>query len=451
MNMILLFLFGVIFSLEANSNFLDINELNNYKYKIDLVDLPVAVNDDLNEHQIELASIYGQQYVCNLKDVFEALNKSDDLANVSYNYTQIGLDIKENLGSLKNLNTCIYKNQGWWTYEYCFGKYLNQFHMIADNTIESPIIILGNFSGEFNWSIANDSYLLKDADNRFYHEEYYSNGSICDLTNEPRKVLLKLYCDEMTTQHIESIIELESCVYEIRVHTSVVCSVKGFNKKSERLSVSCNPSLNQKDYEKYLAIKIENEKINVDDEKIKDEINLDSIDLPDTPEELDKTNEILNKLSNTIDNLIDELSGSETNKGNDPLKIKVSVIDTKSDSTQKNDLSSDNLKKKLEDSLKEELSKKTNKKFDNIEVKVINIDGTQSTSDLSSILGDDSSSLKSILTRLFGGQQSLSQVKKLNSIYQTIYHNGQAINQKETKKIKENKDHDDDDELLILY
>lgn len=32
-------------------------------------------------------------------------------------------------------SACLYKWEGWWTYEFCFGEHLRQFHQNTDGTV----------------------------------------------------------------------------------------------------------------------------------------------------------------------------------------------------------------------------------------------------------------------------------------------------------------------------
>ena len=58
-------------------------------------------------------------------------------------------------------------------------------------------ISLGNFSADFDWSAVDktaieNGLLLPTYDNIFYHEQYYRNGSVCELSGLPRRTLVKV-------------------------------------------------------------------------------------------------------------------------------------------------------------------------------------------------------------------------------------------------------------------
>lgn len=114
---------------------------------------------------------------------------------------------------------------------------------------------LGNFTSEWNWLESNSSHILR-LDNKLYHEQYYDHGTVCELNQKQRRTTIKLFCDEMTTNHIESINEIETCVYEIHVHSYILCNIKHFTRKLKNLSIKCNPVLNDADYESYIEAKI---------------------------------------------------------------------------------------------------------------------------------------------------------------------------------------------------
>ena len=371
---------------------------------------------------------------------------------------------------------------------------------LANGTITEPIINLGNYSHEWNWLVTNESSILK-LDNKLYHEQYYEGGSLCELNNKPRRTVIKLFCDEMTTNHIDSINEIETCVYEIHVHTANLCLIKNFNKKFKTLSIRCNPVLSEIDYETYMANKekeaakksneeasdtqlIEqlNEDLMNNEGKIKDlqektqyyenlvlskastneEVNLNEeikqteSELMKSADNLLKTNEILKKLSDNLDKLIDdlELNNNEEeategtssdikvnnlNEATTPsIKLKVSVIDTKSDIAKqlKNLVNEkqnegDESVKSLEETIKEELMKK-NKNFKDIDIKIISFDD----------LNSDSMANK-LFSSLFDDIKNQNSLSKLNKNYNSIYQNGDFVESEESENNNE--------ELLIRY
>ncbi|KAH6929508.1 hypothetical protein HPB50_000961 [Hyalomma asiaticum] len=94
-----------------------------------------------------------------------------------------------------------------------------------------------------------------------YHSQVYSHGSKCDITGVPRKAEVRYFCDEESTDYIDSVEEPETCSYVFTVHTSRVCAFPPLKRisPSKPHTISCSPRLTEKQYQKYLEVK-ENEK-----------------------------------------------------------------------------------------------------------------------------------------------------------------------------------------------
>ena len=52
-------------------------------------------------------------------------------------------------------------------------------------------IILGNYSRDFNWLNANNTNTPSSL-GILHHEQYYDNGSMCELSGKPRKTLVRV-------------------------------------------------------------------------------------------------------------------------------------------------------------------------------------------------------------------------------------------------------------------
>ena len=51
----------------------------------------------------------------------------------------------------------------------------------------------------------------------------YKNGDICDRTNQPRQLDLTFVCEPGTEYAADSVIEVQSCVYQLTIHTMYAC------------------------------------------------------------------------------------------------------------------------------------------------------------------------------------------------------------------------------------
>ncbi|EEC16837.1 AMPlified in osteosarcoma isoform, putative [Ixodes scapularis] len=90
-----------------------------------------------------------------------------------------------------------------------------------------------------------------------YHSQKYTRGTVCDITGAPRKVEVRYYCDEDSTDYIFSVEEPETCSYVFTVHTSRVCSFPPLRRLSTSRphTISCSPLLSEEQYQKYLEVR----------------------------------------------------------------------------------------------------------------------------------------------------------------------------------------------------
>ncbi|KAE9464339.1 hypothetical protein C3L33_03736, partial [Rhododendron williamsianum] len=122
---------------------------------------------------------------------------------------------------------CFIRQEGWWTYELCYQKMLRQVHLEDDKVVQE--FILGNYDAEatagYNQNLSDISILKdprsKDASQR-YHAHQYTNGTVCDLTNQPRETEVRFVCSEPRDM-ISSITELSTCKYALTVQCSTLC------------------------------------------------------------------------------------------------------------------------------------------------------------------------------------------------------------------------------------
>ena len=120
-------------SVESNSNLIPIRSVNGQLYSCSLSDTLINYKDDENFENLEesvLFKIFSSQTPSHAK------NQPIEPNNVSFNFSLIDEKIKHYMSELNKSNICIYKNNGWWTYEYCFGKYINQYHLLANCSIK---------------------------------------------------------------------------------------------------------------------------------------------------------------------------------------------------------------------------------------------------------------------------------------------------------------------------
>lgn len=124
--------------------------------------------------------------------------------------------------------TCLTGGTGWWKYEFCYGKYVKQFHI--DKIGGTTSIIVGTFDED-----AHKEYLIthpekrpKPKSQRKQIIHFYSKGSLCDKTGKPRNVEVVLKCVE-NAQSSSAVslylVEPSTCNYVLGVESPLICNI----------------------------------------------------------------------------------------------------------------------------------------------------------------------------------------------------------------------------------
>jgi len=81
---------------------------------------------------------------------------------------------------------CLYGGTGWWKYEFCYGKKVDQYH--EERNGRRTTINLGVFDRDqhLDWIESNPVKRPKAAEARKHVSHYYSGGDLCDVTRECR-------------------------------------------------------------------------------------------------------------------------------------------------------------------------------------------------------------------------------------------------------------------------
>lgn len=118
---------------------------------------------------------------------------------------------------------CLHGGSGWWKYEFCYGRKVEQYHEDRDGS--RTVILLGQFDleGHRAWILKHPEKVYKPG--RRYVSHFYSGGTTCDLTGRPRQVEVKLKCKESQSPSSVTLylLEPETCEYTLGVETSIIC------------------------------------------------------------------------------------------------------------------------------------------------------------------------------------------------------------------------------------
>eukprot|EP01125_Pyxidicula_operculata_P008554 TRINITY_DN2864_c0_g1_i1.p1 TRINITY_DN2864_c0_g1~~TRINITY_DN2864_c0_g1_i1.p1 ORF type:complete len:347 (+),score=87.02 TRINITY_DN2864_c0_g1_i1:1229-2269(+) len=122
-------------------------------------------------------------------------------------------------------DNCIYRWEGWWTYEFCYGKHIRQFHQEQDGKVSTQYY-LGYDTYDKNSPTVD--FGVKNTD---HYAEEYNEGTTCDLNNQQRAAQVRFYCDAtLELSILSSVKEPSSCKYTIEIKTPYICSHPSFTK-----------------------------------------------------------------------------------------------------------------------------------------------------------------------------------------------------------------------------
>ncbi|XP_026205777.1 protein OS-9 isoform X2 [Anabas testudineus] len=253
--------------------FLNLEELNEMKYGIQILPDPVILGQTKTEEVMMVSSKYKQLYECRLPAL--ALRFHQDPASEPDAEGYTGPEIPELLSPMHNA-PCLVKTKDWWTYEFCHGQYIRQYHL-EDTEIKGDILFLGYYESDFDWTNetakASKQHRLKR-----YHSQTYVNGSKCDLNGNPRETEVRFLCEEGSSDYIARVDEPQSCRYVLTIHTSRTCQHPFLRPPStaKPQGIVCQPALSAQQYMDYVKAQVSDTKRKV--EQISEELrNLDEM------------------------------------------------------------------------------------------------------------------------------------------------------------------------------
>ncbi|XP_075592135.1 endoplasmic reticulum lectin 1 isoform X2 [Dermatophagoides farinae] len=123
---------------------------------------------------------------------------------------------------------CLTGGSGWWKYEFCYGKSVNQFH--EEKGEKRMIINLGkwNLDSHIEWIQKDLSRKPKPGKTPKQVWHYYSSGDFCELTQRPRTVEVKLKCryDPSNPDSVAIyLMEPRTCEYILGVESPIICDL----------------------------------------------------------------------------------------------------------------------------------------------------------------------------------------------------------------------------------
>ncbi|KAK3117924.1 Protein OS-9 [Teratosphaeriaceae sp. CCFEE 6253] len=201
-------------------------------------------------------------------------------------------------------NNCVYYISGWWSYRFCYGQGVKQFHQLPPSRgvpvyppVEDPTVVgyvLGSYvaskdadaTGEdagreaetsdvdravdiSESSKASQTYsgrgeLVQRGESR-YLVQRLGGGTTCDLTGKDRRIEVQFHCNPQSSDRISLIKETSTCAYLMVIQTPRLCNDVAFlpPQKDQPNTISCSPILADDevdDYEHNLKLLEEAEK-----------------------------------------------------------------------------------------------------------------------------------------------------------------------------------------------
>ncbi|XP_017271418.1 protein OS-9 isoform X1 [Kryptolebias marmoratus] len=247
--------------------FLNLEELNEMKYGIQILPDPVILGQTKTEEVMMVSNKYKQLYECRLPA--QAVRFHQDPASEPDSEGYTGPDIPDLLKPMHEA-PCLVKTKDWWTYEFCHGQHIRQYHL-EESEIKGDILFLGYYESEFDWNNetakASKQHKLKR-----YHSQTFVNGSKCDLNGNPRETEVRFVCEEGSSDYIAQVDEPQSCRYVLTIHTSRTCQHPflrpPFTAKPQ--GIVCQPALSAQQYMDYVKAQVSDTKRKV--EQISEEL-----------------------------------------------------------------------------------------------------------------------------------------------------------------------------------
>ncbi|XP_035732808.1 endoplasmic reticulum lectin 1-like isoform X1 [Vespa mandarinia] len=172
-------------------------------------------------------------------DVVDKQNGEDDSVNslIDQNITPAEINSVQNFLSGKN---CLHGGNGWWKYEFCFGRSIVQYHTEKDGT--KTTVNLGKFDRQkhLEWIATHPYKKPGPPEVRKYLSHFYSDGSICEKIGQLRQTEVKLKCVENHMGSPSSIslflLEPKTCKYVLRVESPLICDILEYADENGLLS-----------------------------------------------------------------------------------------------------------------------------------------------------------------------------------------------------------------------
>ncbi|GAB0089102.1 endoplasmic reticulum lectin 1 [Sergentomyia squamirostris] len=161
-----------------------------------------------------------------LQNDFEDEDASDPLVSPAKKITKVNTDTITDTTPVEAFlqgKHCLTGGTGWWKYEFCYGRYVRQYH-------GETSLILGFFDEKLHreWIEKHPHKRPKPSNVRTELTHFYQGGSECDKTGEKRETEVKLKClENATSKTFVSLylLEPQTCQYILGVESPLICEI----------------------------------------------------------------------------------------------------------------------------------------------------------------------------------------------------------------------------------
>ncbi|XP_057557589.1 protein OS-9 isoform X6 [Hippopotamus amphibius kiboko] len=143
-------------SLTGGVGSLNLEELSEMRYGIEILPLPVMGGQSQASDVVIVSSKYKQRYECRLPAGAIHFQREREEEAPAYQ----GPGIPELLSPMRDA-PCLLKTKDWWTYEFCYGRHIQQYHM-EDSEIKGEVLYLGYYQSAFNWDDETAKFLCDE-------------------------------------------------------------------------------------------------------------------------------------------------------------------------------------------------------------------------------------------------------------------------------------------------
>ncbi|KAF2452756.1 glucosidase II beta subunit-like protein-domain-containing protein, partial [Lineolata rhizophorae] len=215
--------------------------------------------------------LHGQRYLCTIPAVTAAggpnqTSEAGETAAVDEQERELARASDRGWELLRGMEgNCIYFRAGWWSYSFCYGRQVKQFHALPPGRnvpsyppTEDPTVhsfVLGTYGGGDRRSGAGTRKRLDGGPGRGegegtaeadgstpgaevarletrgesrYLVQKLVGGTVCDLTGKERKIEVQFHCHPQSADHIGFVKEVATCSYLMVIYTPRLCNDVAF-------------------------------------------------------------------------------------------------------------------------------------------------------------------------------------------------------------------------------